>query len=77
MKFPTKYKLNNDTQSVAELWESIRRLSTGRCADNNANFDDYPLAWRCRQLDTLKALVQALEETHNKMLAEEASEHEH
>ena len=49
------FKLNAETQSVGELWESLAKLAQGR-VDDNKKSSVYPLDTRERQLKTAKAL---------------------
>lgn len=62
----TKFSLNEDTQSVSELWKSIADLSQARVVDN-AKSPVYPLPTRVMQVASLRALVSKLEETHVQM----------
>lgn len=60
----TNYRLDTNTQTVAELWESVAKLAAGRVADNKL-CDSYPINVRQAQLMSLKGLVQRLEQTHD------------
>lgn len=60
------YKLNEDTQSLDELWESIAKLATGRVKDNSIS-TVYPLETRKRQLDALLVLANAIKATHTQI----------
>jgi len=64
------YKLNEDLQSVSELWESIEKLARGRGLDMK-NSDSYPLEVRQMQSYYLKVLVNSLIETEKKMVETE------
>lgn len=63
------YALNEDMQTLEQLWESIHKLAGGRVRDN-ALGEEYPLETRIRQTLTLKVLVEVLEKTHEKALHE-------
>jgi hypothetical protein len=64
---PLDFKLDEETQNVSELWESVAKISTGRVKDNKAS-STYPLATRLRQLNSLSVIVDCLKKTHAAML---------
>lgn len=65
------YRIDEQAQSVSELWISISDLATGRVKDNIST-GSYPLAIREMQLITLENLVGALRNAHIKMKAPNA-----
>lgn len=69
MKFSKQARLTPKHLSIEELWEQIAAMANNRVQDNNL-CDSYPLHTRMMQLHTLKSLIQTVEDTHNKMQAE-------
>lgn len=69
MKISKQTRLTPKHLSIEELWEQIAKLGNNRVKDNNLS-ESYPLHTRMMQLHSLKVLVQTIEETHNKMQAE-------
>lgn len=63
MRLSTHHQLNAQTQHISALWESLAKLASNRCKDN-ARSSEYPLSCRERQLESVKALVDAIEKTH-------------
>lgn len=64
------YQLDENTQTIGGLWESLYALAKGRVYDNNHNGGEYPLATREQQVRSARALVEAIEKTHEKMRRE-------
>lgn len=60
------FKLNEETQSIEQLWNSLYRFTKRRVEDNSWS-ESYPLGTREVQMHDLRALVKAIEETHKKM----------
>jgi hypothetical protein len=65
-KFLISFTVSPETQTVAELWNSIGNLCSHIVQDNLC-YSHYPLDLRERQFLGLKALTAALELTHTKM----------
>ena len=63
-KVSMNYRLDDNTQTVGELWESIAKLAAGSVADNKV-CDNYPFRIRQSQLESLKELVKSLDDSHN------------
>lgn len=61
---PCDFSLTNAHKSLSELWLSIQSIAQDRVLDNSKSA--YPLDVRTLQLKSLKALVECLEETHEK-----------
>lgn len=60
------FKLDEETQSVKELWHSLADVVTGRVRDNEDG--NYPILMRIQQLVSIQALVTALFESHIHLL---------
>lgn len=59
-------KINNETQSLQELWESINSLSAHVVQDNEkCDNDEYPKRIRTYQLKAIEELVNTIKETHS------------
>lgn len=70
MKHEFDFKLDNDHQSIEELWSSLSTIVSGRVADNRLTADsggDYPLTIREKQLMTIETMVTVMKETHAAM----------
>lgn len=59
------FAIDNDTQSIKELWESVAKMGSHVVNDNIKSDGDYPLSVREIQLTSLKTLVTAIEKTHH------------
>jgi len=59
-------KVNEDMQSIEELWKSLAFFCNNRVVDNIKYDGVYPISAREMQMPTLKALVEAIEEFHTK-----------
>jgi hypothetical protein len=57
-------RVNNDTQSIEELWESLAKLSQNITKDNQRYNGEYPISIRERQMITLDSLVNAIKGFH-------------
>ena len=53
-------------QTIGELWESIAFFANNRVKDNSGYNGEYPIETRIHQMETLKCLVDAVEDFHNK-----------
>jgi hypothetical protein len=60
------HRINDETQSLSELWQSVAILASGRVSDN-ALVSEYPIDIRKRQVESLKHLVATIEATHNQI----------
>jgi hypothetical protein len=69
----TNFRFDPDTQTVAELWESLLILTQGRVEDNKASLE-YPAETRDRQLTSAQALIDALKMAHAKMKTRKPNE---
>lgn len=58
------FAIDNDTQSIKELWESVAKMGSHVVNDNIKSDGDYPLSVRKMQLASLKTLVSTLEMSH-------------
>jgi len=58
-------RVDENTQSIGELWESLAKFTQRRAEDNKNYFGDYPLSVRRAQMPTLKSLVAAIEKFHD------------
>lgn len=63
-KVSLDYRIDENTLSIGELWMEAAKLTTRRCQDNEV-CEGYPFEIRKAQLVSLKALVEAIEQTHN------------
>lgn len=59
-------KTDEDTQTIEELWKSMLYFCKNRVKDNEKYNGEYPIATRMVQMETLKALVEAIDEFHDK-----------
>lgn len=62
-------RLNQDTQTIGELWESLATFCNNRIEDNKRN-EQYPLDTRISQMAHLQSLVNAIYATHDKYIEE-------
>lgn len=68
MEVQGTYKINEETQTLDELWESISKLASGR-VDDNRNSETYPLDVRKLQINTLIVLANTIKATHEQIEA--------
>lgn len=66
MKANVDYRIDEDTQSLGELWSSLAKLSAGRAHDNNVT-QEYPLDIRKRQIEGILLLANTIKKTHEKI----------
>lgn len=66
MSTKANHIINDETQTLGELWQSVAVLASGRVEDN-ALVSEYPLDIRKRQVESLKHLVVTIEATHNQI----------
>ena len=60
-------RVDENTQSIGELWESVEQFAYNRVADNRLYDDNkYPIEVRIAQMATLRVLVKAIDEFHAK-----------
>lgn len=61
------FKKDEDSQIIEELWISLAKISSNIVNDNtHLNYEgEYPIKIRKIQLTSIKALVNAIEQTHN------------
>jgi hypothetical protein len=64
------YKINEETQTLDELWESISKLAFGRVNDNKKS-KTYPLEPRKSQIDSLIVLANTIKATHEQIESSE------
>ena len=60
---PRKYRISENHQSIGELWQSLYNLAA-HIQEDNENAEKYSIAMRGIQLDSLKSLISAIEESH-------------
>lgn len=70
MKHNKQTRLTPRHLTIEELWEQIAGIANNRVQDNNL-CESYPLQTRMMQLHSLKVLIKTVEDTHNKMQADE------
>ena len=64
------FRKDSKTQTIEELWKSLEFFVRRRVEDNNCEPHNYPLNTRIEQMNTLKTLVNTIDETHNSMMME-------
>jgi hypothetical protein len=58
--------VDEGTQTLSDLWQSIADIANG-CVADNAKSETYPLHVREQQLASLEVLINALDMTHRKV----------
>lgn len=59
-------RINNEMQTLEELWQSVSELATHVVQDNEkCNNDEYPKDIRTRQVKALEVLLDNIKETHD------------
>lgn len=71
MSIKLSFKVNDDMQTIEQLWESVANLANRRVEDNKL-MGEYPLSVRQLQVAGLKSLAQAIEDTHKAMEEQES-----
>ena len=64
--FLTNFKINDETQTIAELWASVAELANAK-VEENAHSENYNKDIGEQQAKELKILLDVISKTHKKM----------